>query len=101
MPQTITELSGIAGSGNVALPAPGTAVTDVEKVRTPVDETLYWVTELPLKLNVKGMVSVEDHAGEDWLGPKITVHDGSNPDPLGYSLSAFNPPGLPGEDAGM
>jgi hypothetical protein len=42
IPQIITELSGIAGSGNAALPAPGTAgAVKFEKVSTPVEETLY------------------------------------------------------------
>ena len=102
IPHIITELSGIAGSGNAALPAPGTVgAVKFEKVRTPVEETLYWVTLDPLKLNENGIVSIEDHVGEDWLGPKITVQDGSSPEPLGYSLSPLRPPGLPAAEAGM
>ena len=49
IPHTIIELFGIAGSGNVAFPAPGTKIALVSKVRTPVEETLYCVTGRPLK----------------------------------------------------
>ena len=65
IPQTITELSGIAGSGILAFPAPGTPLAVVEKVKTPVEETLYWVTAEPLKLKLNGMVSILDQVGED------------------------------------
>ena len=39
-PHTITELLGIAGSGIVTLPNPGTIVELMSKVKTPEDETL-------------------------------------------------------------
>jgi hypothetical protein len=52
-PHTITELSGIAGSGIVTLPKPGTIVALMSKVKTPDDETLNWSTKLLLKVNGK------------------------------------------------
>ena len=47
------------------------------------------------------MVSTDDHVGLELLGPSITVHPAGSPYPLGYSLSVFKPPGLPGAEAGM
>ena len=96
IPHTIIELFGIAGSGNEAFPAPGTKIVLVSNVKTPVEETLYWVTGSPLKLKLNGMVSVLDHDGVDWFGPRITVQEGSSPLPKGYSLSLLRPPGFPG-----
>ena len=50
----------------------------------------------PLKLKENGMVSVEDQVGEELDPERITDHPGGRPEPLGYSSSVFNPPGLPG-----
>ena len=79
----------------------GTLLAPVEKVRTPVDDTLYWVTALPSKLKGNPMFSTVDHVGLELLGPRITDQPAGSPEPLGYSLSVFKPPGLPGVDAGM
>ena len=95
IPHTITELSGIPGSGIAALVATGALVDPIVKVNTPVEETLNVETGEPLKLKVKGMVSIGDQVGELFPPPKRTSQEASNPDPLGYSLSVFNPPGLP------
>ena len=47
------------------------------------------------------MFSTVDHVGLELLGPRITDQPAGRPEPLGYSESVFNPPGLPGVDAGM
>ena len=99
-PQTITELSGIAGSGSAAFVSEGTLLAPVEKVRTPVEETLYWLTALPLKLNGNPIFSTVDQVGLELLGPNMTVQPAGRPEPLGYSLSLFSPPGFPGVDEG-
>ena len=78
------------GSGSAALVAEGTLLTPVEKVKTPVEETLYWFTELPLKLNGNPIFSTVDQVGLELLGPKITVQPAGRPEPLGYSLSYLN-----------
>ena len=95
IPQTITELSGIPGSGIVALATTGTFVELVVNVNTPVVETLNVDTVDPLKLKVKGMVSIGDHVGVLLPPPNKTSQEASKPDPLGYSLSVFKPPGFP------
>ena len=64
IPQTITELSGIPGSGMAALVTTGTFVEPVAKVNTPVEETLKVDRGAPLKLKVKGIVSIGDQVGE-------------------------------------
>ena len=95
IPQTITELFGIPGSGIAALVTTGTLVEPVLKVSTPVEETLNVETGAPLKSKAKGIVSIGDHTGVLLLPPSSTSHEASNPDPLGYSLSVFSPPGFP------
>tara|TARA_B100001287_G_C22283656_1_gene345005 strand:- start:350 stop:532 length:183 start_codon:yes stop_codon:yes gene_type:complete len=53
------------------------------------------VTKFPLKLKLKGIVSIDDHVGEALLPGKIVVHPEEKELELeGYSLSLFNPPGL-------
>jgi hypothetical protein len=94
-------LSGIAGSGIVTLPKPGTIVALMSKVKTPDDETLNWSTKLLLKVNGKGILSETDHTGEVLPAGNRTFHDVSNPDPKGYSLSIFNPPGFPVDELGV
>ena len=101
IPHIIIELSGIEASGIAALVYDGALVADVVNVRTPDDETLYCVTGLPLKLKVKGIVSVVDHVGDALLPPRILVQEGSRPLPRGYSLNVFIPPGFPGLELGI
>jgi|TARA_B110000902_G_scaffold221667_1_gene257369 hypothetical protein len=100
-PQTIIELLGIAGSGIVTLPNPGTIVALISKVKTPEDETLNWSTILLLKLNEKGILSIADQTGEELPAGNITSHNVSRPEPKGYSLSIFNPPGFPVDELGV
>ena len=100
-PQTIIELSGIAGSGIVTLPNPGIIVELISKVKTPEDETLNWFTTLLLKVNGKGILSITDHTGDELPAGNKIFHDVSKPDPNGYSLSIFNPPGLPVDELGV
>jgi|TARA_Y100000385_G_scaffold212300_1_gene220541 hypothetical protein len=94
-------LLGIAGSGIVTLPNPGIIVELISKVKTPEDETLNWSTKLLLKVNGKGMLSITDQTGEILPAGKSTFHEVSNPDPKGYSLSIFSPPGLPFDKLGV
>lgn len=56
IPHAQIDLSGIEAEGKALGVAPGTVPAVVVKVKTPVVETLYCVTALPLKLNAKGMV---------------------------------------------
>ena len=53
-----------------------------------------------IKIKGKRIVSTDDQVGLELLGPSMTVTSRS-PDPLGYSLSVFIPPGLPGAEAGI
>tara|TARA_B100001287_G_C22542270_1_gene462721 strand:+ start:268 stop:411 length:144 start_codon:yes stop_codon:yes gene_type:complete len=46
------------------------------------------------------MVTIEDHVGFVFPGGSKIFQLASNPDPLGYSLSVFNPPGFPLEELG-
>ena len=41
------------------------------------------------------MVSIGDHVGVLLPPPNKTSQEASKPDPLGYSLSVFSPPGFP------
>ena len=41
------------------------------------------------------MVSIGDQVGELLPPANKDVHEASRPEPLGYSLSLFNPPGFP------
>jgi len=101
IPQTQTEASGIEASGKAEFVNPGTDDADVVNVKIPDDETLYSVTEAPLKLNEKGIVWLLDHVGV--VTPsKIVVQFDDNPLPKGYSPSVFKPPGFcPGDSSGI
>ena len=100
MPQTITELSGTAAFGIVAFELAGAEAAVLEKVKTPVEDTLYCVTAFPLKLKENGIVSVEDQVGDELLPVRIVAQPAGRPLPLGYSVSVLSPPGLPGPAAG-
>ena len=67
----------------------------VVNVSTPDEDTLNVDTGEPLKLKLNGMVSTGDQVGELLPPANRDVHEASRPEPLGYSLSLFNPPGLP------
>ena len=64
-PQIQTDLSGIAASGIAAFVVPGTEDALVVKVKTPVEETLYSVTGVPLKLNVNGIYNTQFYYGKN------------------------------------
>ena len=80
---------------NSGIGTTGTFVELVVKVNTPVEETLNVDTVDPLKLKLKGMVSTGDHVGVLLPPPNRISQEASKPDPLGYSLSVFSPPGFP------
>ena len=94
-PHTQTDASGTEADGSIALVAPGTVAALVVKVNTPVDDTLYPVTGLALKLKVNGIVWLADQVGVETEGPKMDVHVADNPPPNGNSSSVFIPPGFP------
>ena len=94
------ELSGIATLGIDAFVYPGAVVAAVVNVRIPEDDTLYCVTGNPLKLKLKGIVSVVDHVAEVLLGPRRLVQDDDRPLPKGNSSNVFNPLGFPGIELG-
>jgi len=56
IPQTTTDLLGIRELGKVADVELGAVTADKSKVTIPVLEALNFVTAVPLKLKLKGMV---------------------------------------------
>jgi hypothetical protein len=86
--------------GIVAFELAGADAADVEKVKTPEEDTLYCVTGFPLKLKENGIDSVEDHVGDELLPERIVAQPAGRPLPLGYSASVLSPPGFPGPAAG-